>query len=496
LEPTHTASSAAEAATGSSAELTPGAPATAPVAPPGTAAARRFDRSIVEGPIARAVWKIAWPTVLQNAIGGLQGIIDHAMVGHYVGYAANAAIGVSWQIFLVVIVFIASLFTGMGVLVARFAGANDHERVDRTVYQAFLVAVMLAVGVMAPIGYFAAPALLHLVNATPQVSAYALPYLRTMFLFSIGMLLFFMLGGALRAAGDARTPLRLGVWMTVLNLALNVMLIGGFGPIPALGTFGSALGTVIASSTVSAAAMWMMLSGRLVIHFPRHTSWAPDWKIIRQLFKFGLPAGLQGVAMNVAGVLLLRFIGSLEHSAEAQAVYAVGYSELFSFITWTSVGLMGAAAAVAGQNLGAGHPERSVRGVHVAAGIGVCVAAIVGLFFITIPGRLLALFGMYDPVVVGLGRQLLAFLSVSGFFITVALTYTGGLQGTGDTRSPLYISIISQIGVPLGLCAILQATRRLEPADIWLAILLGHATRCALSVLRFRQGKWRGIRVE
>ncbi len=248
------------------------------------------------------------------------------MVGHVVGYTANAAIGVSWQIFLVVIVFIASLFTGMGVLVARFAGANDHERVDRTVYQAFLVAIVLAVGIMAPVGYFAAPSLLQLVNATPDVSAQALPYLRTMFLFSIGMLLFFMLGGALRAAGDARTPLRLGVVMTVLNIGLNVVLIGGLGPIPALGTFGSALGTVIASSTVSAVALWMILSGRMVLHFPRHMSWAPDWTIIRQLFKFGLPAGLQGVAMNVAGVLMLRFIGSLEHSAEAQAAYAVGYA--------------------------------------------------------------------------------------------------------------------------------------------------------------------------
>ena len=107
-------------------------------AAPRVPAGRRFDRSIVEGPIARAVWKIAWPTVLQNAIGGLQGIIDHAMVGHYVGFTANAAIGVSWQIFLVVIVFISSLFTGMGVLVARSAGANDHEKVNRTVYQAFL----------------------------------------------------------------------------------------------------------------------------------------------------------------------------------------------------------------------------------------------------------------------------------------------------------------------------------------------------------------------
>jgi putative MATE family efflux protein len=245
------------------------------------------------------------------------------MVGHYVGYAANAAIGVSWQMFLVVIVFISSLFTGMGVLVARAAGADDHERVDRVVYQAFLVAVIMAVGIMAPVGYFFAPSLLNLVNASPEVRAEALPFLRTMFMFSIGMLLFFMLGGALRAAGDARTPLRLGIGMTILNLGLNVILIAGAGPIPALGTRGAALGTVIASGTVSAVALYLMATGRLVVHFRRGMPLAPDWTIIRQLFRFGLPAGLQGVAMNVAGVLLLRFVGSLEHSAEAQAAYAV-----------------------------------------------------------------------------------------------------------------------------------------------------------------------------
>ena len=443
-----------------------------------------------------AVWKIAWPTVLQNAIGGLQGIIDHALVGAFVGFTANAAIGVSWQIFLVVIVFISSLFTGMGVLVARAAGANDHERVDRVVYQAFLVAVLLSVGVLAPSGYFLAPRLLNLVNASPAVVEQALPFLRTMFLFSIGMLLFFMLGGALRAAGDARTPLRLGAVMTALNIGFNVVLISGAGPIPALGTRGAALGTVLASLCVSGAAMWMMLTGRLVIHFRRDMSWRPDLKIIRQLFRFGLPAGVQGVAMNIAGVLLLRFIGSLEHSAEAQAAYAVAYTELFSLITWTSVGLMGAAAAVAGQNLGAGNPERAVRAVHIAARLGLAVAASLAVLFLTIPRLLFGIFSINDPVVVELGTELLRYLSVSAFFITVALTFTGGLQGTGDTRSPLYITLVSQVAVPMGLCFTLQATGNLTPAGVWTAIVLGHATRCALSIWRFQQGRWKTIKVE
>jgi Na+-driven multidrug efflux pump len=105
-------------------------------------------------------------------------------------------------------------------------------------------------------------------------------------------------------------------------------------------------------------------------------------------------------------------------------------------------------------------------------------------------------FGMNQPVVVAIGTQLLRVLSVSGLFIAVALTYTGGLQGTGDTKSPLYISIVSQLLIPLGVCFVIRHTGTLEPMHIWLAILIGHATRCALSVWRFRQGKWRTIAVD
>src|SRR5881396_1128624 len=449
------------------------------------AGGKPLDRSIVEGPLGRAVWMLAWPTMLQNLIGGLQGVVDHALVGHFVGYAGNAAIGVAIQIFIVVIVFVMSVFSGMGVLVARFAGANERDKVNRTVYQAFLAAVALWGLLLAPLGWLLAPSLLGVVNAAPAVQAEALPFLRIMFVGSLGMLLFFMVSGALRAAGDARTPLRLGVLLTALNIVCNVAFITGLGPLPRLGTAGAAVGTTVAGMVVSGIAGYLLLSGRLPVTWHRGMSWRPDWGIIRELFRFGLPTGVQGIAMNVAGVLLLRFVGSLAQSAEAQAAYAVGYTELFSFITWTSVGLMSAAATVGGQNLGAGRPERAVHGVHVAAGLGLGLAAAIGILFITIPRSLLGLFGLTDAMVVGLGVQLLGFLSVSGLFVTVALTYTGGLQGTGDTRSPLYISIVSQIVV----------TRGLRPADIWTAILLGHMTRCALSALRFRQGRWRGIEV-
>ncbi|MEX2273113.1 MAG: MATE family efflux transporter [Vicinamibacterales bacterium] len=479
------------------APVTPPGAAEPPVAAPTPPAAdrRRYDRSIIEGPLRSAVWKMAWPTMLTNIIGGMQGIIDHVMVGHFVGFAANAGIGVATQIWIVVIVFLMSIFTGMSVLVARFAGAGDEAKVDRTVYQAFLTAAGISLLVMAPIGYALSPALLDFVNAAPEVQAEALPYLRIMLVFSTGMLVFFMLGGALRSAGDARTPMILGIAMTVLNIGFNLVLIPGLGPIPALGTAGAAVGTVAASGILAVYALFKLVKGGWVVSFPRH-GFAPDWAIIRALFRFGLPTGIQGIAMNVGGVLMLGFVGSLAQSAAAQAAFAVSYTQLFSLITWTTAGLMGAAAAVAGQNLGARQPDRAEAAVHAAARIAMAGASVIGFFFLFFPRQLLAVFDMHDPTVVEIGVQLLRVLSVSGLMIAVALTYTGGLQGTGDTRSPLYISIVSQVVMPLGICFLIQQFGTLDPIDIWVAILVGHTTRCVLSVVRFNQGRWRGIAVD
>src|SRR3989454_7103118 len=269
----------------------------------------RYDRSIVEGPLQQAVWKIAWPTMLTNAIGGLQGIVDHVLVGNLVGYKANAAIGVSWQIFLVVIIFISSLFSGMSVLVARFAGAGDAEKVDRVVYQAFLTAIGISLGIMAPLGYFATPWLLDVVNAAPAVKAEAMPYLRILFGFSSGMLIFFMLGGALRSAGDARTPMQLGMVMTVVNLVLNVMLIRGLGPIPAFGTRGSAMGACITSGPIPVYGVWKVWAGGRGGGFSRPPRARPGPAIIPELVCFGPPTRVQGIAVKNGRRLLVAVIG-------------------------------------------------------------------------------------------------------------------------------------------------------------------------------------------
>ena len=157
---------------------------------------------------------------------------------------------------------------------------------------------------------------------------------------------------------------------------------------------------------------------------------------------------------------------------------------------------MAAASAVAGQNLGAGFPERTRKAARTSAVFGLLLAASLGSLFLLIPDKLLGVFGLNEPIVLQLGGELLSYLSVSALFVTVALNYTGALQGAGDTRSPLVITLISQLVVPIGYLTVTEMTRGLQSADVWSAILVGHILRCVLSVARFEQGRWIHIKVD
>ena len=277
------------------------------------------------------------------------------------------------------------------------------------------------------------------------------------------MMIYFMLSGALRSAGDAKTPMVLGIVMTVLNVFLNIILISGFGPIPAFGTKGAAIGTCIASGLIGVYSFWKLWNGSWVVTIRNKNGYAPDFNVIRRLFKFGLPAGFQGIAMNVGGVLLLAFIGSLAESAAAQAAYAVSYTQLifacyvdFGWSDGSSGGGCGTKSRC--RTTRTSECRRAYSRPFRSLGRSIC-----RLFLFLFPASITGEFSVWtNPIAVEIGVQLLRVLSISGVFVSVALTYTGGLQGTGDTKSPLYISIISQVIIPLGICFIVQQTIGLE----------------------------------
>jgi putative MATE family efflux protein len=462
---------------------------------------KKFDDELISGSIVRSVWKLAWPVTTLNLVNGLHGLVDHILIGHYIessANAGNAAIGAAWQVFLVIVVFIASLFHGMNVLISRYAGKQDRDNMSKVAYESFITAVIVLLFVVAPIGYVIAPHLLNFVEAEPEVKVHALPYLRLLFTCGGPLFLMFMFTGAFQASGDAKTPLVLGILTTILNIAISVVLITGLGPFPQMGAVGAALGTVMAPVFSVAISIVLVLRGKMILQPPKRFRIIPDLSVMRVVARIGLPTGTQGVLLNLGGVLLLRFLGSMDDSisASAQAVYTICYAQLFSLVTWTSFGLRSAAGTLMSQNIGAGDPQRGKKAVAVAASFGATWAVVIGLFFWFIPGQLLGLFGAVEGPIVPMGISLLRFLTFSGVVLATTLALTGGLQGAGETKIPMYIAFLTQIVVLLGICWWFDARGMLTPDRVWLAIFISHLSRLALTWAVFRTEKWAHTQVE
>lgn len=459
---------------------------------------KTFDDEIVSGSVLRSVWKIAWPIALTQVISGIHGFVDQILVGHYVGADGNAGVGVSWQLFLVVIVFLSSLFHGMSIVMARYSGRRDSESVSRVAYHVLLTATYALFLLVAPLGYFLSPYMLQWVNVSDDVMPHALPYLRMCFTTSAPLFFMFLLNGAFTSTGDARTPLRLAVLTTIVNIVVSYLLIVGPGPFPEWGTAGAAIGTCVGPLPSVALALWIILSKQSIIRAPERYTLVPDFAVLRTVIRVGVPAGVQAVFLNLSGAILFGYIGSLPLSAESQAAYSICYGQLFSFVTWTGFGLRAAAATVAGQNIGAGNIHRAAACIYTAAGLGALWAAGLGLAYWYAPHYLLGLFdvGENTPDVLRIGESLLRYLAVSGVFVLLALAITGGLQGAGDTKRPMVIAFTTQIVILLSICQYFAMRGTLTTDRIWTAILIAHAARLLLTYIVFLMGRWRHINVE
>ncbi len=458
-----------------------------------------FDDELISGSILRSVWKILWPIVTLNMINGVHGFVDHVLVGRYVvspENAANAGIGVAWQVFLVFVVFISSLYHGMNVLVARYAGRRDRETMSQVAYQTFLCSIYVLLFVAGPLGYVISPYLIEAIRPAPMVADYATSYIRILFVGGSPIFLMFMLTGAMQSSGDPRTPLVLGALTTALNVILSIILITGAGPFPALGANGAAVATCMAPVLSVIIAASLILRNKTIIAPPPRFTLMLDPVILKVVARIGIPSGLQAVLLNIGGVMLLRYIGMLENSASAQAAFTICYSQLFSFVAWPSWALRNAAGTIMGQNIGAGNLARGKQSIYVAASLGFGWAFLMGLLYWGLPGWLMGLFNATEEPVFGFGVSLLRYLAFSGMFLSSALAFTGGLVGAGDTVKPMVIALITQIGVLLGACQLFILFDVFTTNTVWTAILMSHMSRFFITYIVFHRNTWSRVAIE
>jgi putative MATE family efflux protein len=438
--------------------------------------------------LVRTIWALAWPVIITFLLESLVGLIDTLMVGR-LGATAVAAVGVGAQILSSVSVAMTAVGTGTLALVARQIGAQERRTAEHVLGQSILAAFVLSVLCVLPVIVYA-PRIVGWFGVDAGVIEQGAGFTRFVMLSIPQSAVLFVIGSALRGAGDTRTPLLIGFIVNVLNLFFNYVLIFGKLGFPALGVRGSGLATTIAFTVGVFLGMALLVRGRLVMRLqPRH--FRVDTTIVRRVLAIGSPAAIEQILMQIGFFLYLVF--AAQYGTSAVAAYFIGVRILaLSFLP--GYGFAAAAAALVGQNLGARRPEWARRAGWESNRLSVYLMSTCGLLIILTAQPIAASF-VDDPEVIADTVSFIWALGLAQPFMAVDFTLGGALRGAGDTRFPLIAVFVGFYGCRL-LCAYLVTyILHLAIHWVWLALIGDYIARAALKAWRFRSERWMHIQV-
>ena len=436
----------------------------------------------------RQIFELAWPAILGNLLQTIVSMVDLVMVGR-LGAVAVASVGLGGQMLWFSHALMVSVSVGTTALVARFIGAQQKRDAEHVLMQS-LILVLLFSTLLTVFWYVSAERMLLLIGAAGEVAELGGMYIRIVFMSTPSIFLIFTAEGALRGAGDTKTPMKVGATMNVINVILNYILIFGKLGFPVLGVKGAAIATAIAFAWASVTYLVIFSSGKFVLGISRD-NFSFDTKMIRRIIRIGIPASIQRVIMSSSMILYVSIIAGF--GTAALAAHQIGLRvESLSYMP--GFGFAVAATALVGQNLGARNPQKAEESGWEAAKLCALLMGAAGLFMILFPKPMARLF-VADADVVNLAAWYLRIVAVSEPPLAVIFTLAGGLQGAGDTRSPLYISVFGLWLFRIPLAYFLGVVLGWGAVGAWTGMTVDTFVRGGLYIYRFRKGKWKEVKV-
>jgi putative MATE family efflux protein len=445
-----------------------------------------------EDRLSRSVLRMAWPVVVHQVSLSMVQLVDTLLVGH-LGKDALAGVGLGSIVFWIPQSGIFAVGIGTIAVVARNVGAGHRERASATTAVALMMGLAWGV-LLAVVMALAADPLLRVMGAEPAARSEGVTWMRAA---SIGFPLTAMLyagSASLTGAGDTRTPMIIMLIVNVVNAVVAYTLINGPGPFPELKVLGSGLGATSAGVSGAVLVLLALAVGRGGLQLQRLAILHPDPAEIKRILNVGLPAGLENLQFNLAFLVYTRIIASL--GSAALAAHRVTLSiEGLAFNPGFALGV--ATATLVGQSLGANRPDLAERSAKVALVWATVIMTSVGVVLLLFGEPITSLFvsGEDADEVVDIGRQLLFVFAFAMPAMAISQTLAGGLRGAGDTRAVLAIGVFGIWVVRLLPAFLLAIVLGFDAPGAWVAAVLDVNSRGVLTWLRFRQGKWKGIKV-
>ncbi|UCD64588.1 MAG: MATE family efflux transporter [Candidatus Zixiibacteriota bacterium] len=439
---------------------------------------------ITSGPISRTIVSLAMPVVMAMFMEFALASTDYYWVGK-LGPTAQDAVTSSMVIMWTVYALINIISVGITALVARYVGARDLGKVTFYIKQGMVLAGMVGI-IFAASGFLLAPALLGFMDAGPKTLALAIPYLRIFFVSSIFFFWMDTLYAVFRASGDTKTPTLVGVTSVVINMALDPLLIFGWGPVPSLGVTGASIATAIAVFISSAIITLFLVRGKLGYPVPGPFPVKPDFGSMFKIARIGLPVSSQQLVFVLVYWFLIKFVHVFGEAAGA-AMGIGNRMESFSYLT--CFGFSIAASTMVGQNLGAGKPERAARCAWGATGIAIAITLIISVIFIVLP-RLIASVFTDDPQVLEIAIDYLIILGLSQTAMAVTIVLEGSFGGAGDTVPPMLVAIPSSVArIPLAY--LLAFTLGWGINGVWWTLTITSFISAITLTALFKRGRWK-----
>lgn len=437
-----------------------------------------------KGSILRNILMLAWPVMLSQSLNMAGPTVDMIWVGR-LGSTSIAGVGVAGMAVQLVQAAMMGMATGLRALIARFWGAGDIESANHAAGQGFVVSGVVGL-VMAVIGLSMAEQIMGLFGLEADVIAQGAAYMRIMFIGNAAMSFYVMAIGIMQASGDTITPMRITVFLRIFHIALAPFLIFGWWLFPRLGVSGAAITNLISQAAGLVVAMWVLYTGRTRIKLSLK-GFRVDLNIIWRMMKIGIPASLTSIQWQGGHVVLVGIIGRFG----TIAVAAHTLTQRAEQLVYMPAGGFGMAAGVmAGQNLGAGKPDRAERSGWIAIALvqGIMILAAAATFLWS--ENIVRIFNS-EPDLVSIGSDFLK-IAIAGYFVMgVCMVVFNSLNHVGDTMPPLVIFVIAVWAVELPMAYFLPQFTDLGVYAVRWSIVSALGLAAIAYMVYWKRGRWK-----
>lgn len=440
---------------------------------------------LTQGPLLRGLITISLPIIAGNLLQSVLEVVDLYFVGR-LGADAIAGVAMSSTIIFVLATFIVGLVTATTAFISRHYGAEEHDAVGMIVQHALYIGLVFSLAISA-FGLFFSKDLLVLLGANDAVATLGSAYLSVLFLGIFTMVELWVVMSSFQACGNSLTPMILMVGVNIVNIILNPVLIFGLFGLPAFGVAGSALATILSRGAGFMIGILLLVRYSSHISFPK--TWSLDLMLIWRILTVAIPNSVQSGLRSSTFLVMMAFVAAYGTAA----ISGYGIAERLELIAlMPGFAIATATAVIVGQNLGARQPHRAEEGVKLALMFYGAIMIAVSVCYYAFAGQLI---GFFDPSGTSELVGVSYFHTVTPFYLIMAVSIilSFALNGAGDTKKPMYATLVSMVLIQIPLGYFLPQYFGLGITGIWIAVIVGIIVQAVLLTLMYRSGGWKRI---